>query len=221
MQLIAECGVNWHTMEDAFEMIRQSKLAHASYTKFQLFNEETIKYTPLKKELTPLILTKENVQELYEYGKEIEQSVFFSCMFEKSVDWCEEIGVDIYKIRYSDRYNYDLICKVLATHKEVLMSIDLDYRAMEFNHNHRIKFLYVVPEYPAQLKSYKLNRSIFKYFSGISDHTPNLELARKALKLNGNIIIEKHVKLDDNCIEKDWSVTFDELRSLLGGEDEK
>ena len=219
-EIVAECGVNWNTMEDAFEMIRQSKLAHASYTKFQIFNEETIKDSPLQKELTPLILTKEDVQDLYDYGKEIEQSVFFSCMFEESVDWCEEIGVNIYKIRFADRYDYDLIYKVLATHKQVLMSIDLDYRAMEFDHNHRITFLYVVPQYPANEKDYIFTQSTFKYFSGISDHTPGLEVAKKALSLGANII-EKHVKLNDQCIENDWSVTFDELRNFVEGEEEK
>lgn len=204
-------------------MIRQSKQAGASYSKFQLYSWTEIKDAPdiIREDLQKIMLTRDTAKELFDYGKQINQKVFFTPMYPEAVDICEEIGVELYKIRFGDCYNYDLIYKVLATHKEVLMSIDRDYRAMEFKHNRRIAFLYVVPEYPAQPKSYKLTPTIFEYFSGISDHTPNLELARKALKLNPDIIIEKHVKLDDNCIEKDWSVTFDDLKSLQESEDKK
>lgn len=59
MEIVAECGVNWRTKEEAFEMVKQCKVCGISHAKFQIFNEETIKDSPLKEQLIPLILTSQ------------------------------------------------------------------------------------------------------------------------------------------------------------------
>lgn len=203
-------------------MIRQSKAVHAAFTKFQLYSWSEIKDDPglIRDHEQEIMLTRDTAKELFEYGKQINQKVFFTPMYLEAVDICEEIGVDLYKIRCADRHNITLIRKVLDTDKRIIMSIDRQYEpsGLVLTHTHRIDFLLCVPKYPASVADYMLNKSTFNHFSGISDHTPNLELARQALKTHYDIIIEKHVKLNDTCIEKNWSVSFSELKSLRESE---
>ena len=216
-KIVAECGVNWRTKEEAFEMIKQCKVCGLSHAKFQIFNEETIKDSPLKKELTPLILTIVDIQELYEYGKEIGQSVFFTPMFLEAVYWLEEIGAtEIIKIRYSDRYEYPLIEKALKTAKRVIMSVDKRYRmSPDLTLNIlKIDFLLCVPKYPAADKDYNFKCMDFDFFAGISDHTKGLDVAKRMLKCRGQLL-EKHVMLPGtHPIEEKWSVTFEKLGEL-------
>ena len=218
MEIVAECGVNWRTKEEAFEMIKQSKISGASHSKFQIFNEETIKDSPLKKELTPLILTIEDVQELYEYGKEIGQSVFFTPMFLEAVYWLEEIGAtEIIKIRHFDRYEYQIIEKASKTAKRVIMSVDKRYRMspdLTLNDILKIDFLLCVPKYPAEDKDYSFKCMDFDFFAGISDHTKGLNVAKRMLECRGRVL-EKHVMLSGtHPVEEKWSVTFEELKEL-------
>lgn len=217
-EIVAECGVNWRTKEEAFAMVKQCKACGISHAKFQIFNEETIKDSPLKKELTPLILTIEDVQELYEYGKEIGQSVFFTPMFLEAVFWLEEIGAtEIIKIRHFDRYEYSIIEKALKTAKRVIMSVDKRYRMspdLTLNNILKIDFLLCVPKYPAEDKDYNFKCMDFDFFAGVSDHTKGLNVAKRVLECRGRVL-EKHVMLSGtHPIEELWSVTFQELKEL-------
>jgi sialic acid synthase SpsE len=50
-------------------------------------------------------------------------------------------------------------------------------------------------------------------YKGVSDHTPDFELFLKHSK--GYEYWEKHVCLTKDCIEAEWSVTFEELEAVL------
>jgi hypothetical protein len=70
-----------------------------------------------------------------------------------------------------------------------------------------------VPEYPASVDQYEL---VDPKFQGISDHTPNLDLYLRALEKPNLKWFEMHVCLDDNCYERAWSKTFDEIEEVIG-----
>lgn len=216
MKIVAEAGINWNTLEEAKLMIEKAKEVNIDYVKFQLFNTDIIRNNTLYGVLRTRILNKEAATELFDYGKDIEQPVFFTPMFLEAVDWCIEMDVPIIKIRFDDRYNIHLIRKILDTDKRIIMSTDRQYESLGLvmSNKDRIDFLLCVPDYPASAEDYKLDASTFQFFSGISDHTSDLELAHKALQFGANIL-EKHVKLDDNGIEKNWSVTFEEITERL------
>lgn len=217
-EIVAECGVNWKTIEDAKEMIKQSKLVHATYTKFQLYNDEVIKNNPLYGVLKRRMLTKKDAKELFEYGKEIGQSVFFTPMFLEAVYWLEEIGAtELIKIRYFDRYEYSIIEKALKTAKRVIMSVDKLYRInpdLITPNILKIDFLWCVPKYPATDNDYTFKCMDFDFFAGVSDHTKGLNVAKRMLKCRGRVL-EKHVMLSGtHPIEELWSATFEKLGEL-------
>ena len=218
--IVAECGVNYHDLINALVMILRSQDAGADACKFQLYDDNTIKNSPFESALKEKMLSKNYAAELFNFGQHLQMDVFFTPMFLEAVDWCEEIGVKQYKIRYADRYNAPLIEKILDTGKPIIMSVDREFLEdpdLIIQHFNRFKFLLCVPHYPATIGDYRTIREEFiptGILSGISDHTRGSTLAKRVLEYDKNLIIEEHVKLDDDCIEKDWSITFKELEEL-------
>jgi len=239
MKVIAECGVNWlvdngfKPLENAKLMILEAKNVGCWAAKFQLFNEGIVKETvdgmikdvktrgmrnyleyEYTKQLRRGILSKEEAKELFEYGEKEGINVFFTPMFLEAVDWCEDIGVKYYKIRFKDNQNRDLIYKIQDTGKKFFISTR--------NHDGEDCLgysLYCVPEYPAKLMDYyEIFSTGFYDVEGISDHTSCTCLLQIALYENLEDIryFEKHVKLDGSIpIEDKWSVSFKELEEVL------
>lgn len=194
-------------MDEAKLMIKKAFDVGCFAAKFQLFNREVAPNLP-----EHLYLTKEQARELFEYMKIFPEPlksfpVFFTPMFEEAVDWCEDIGVNYYKIRYKDSPNIKLINKIKKTGKPCFISSYIPYRMDNFIS------LCCIPEYPANVLRYLYHLIKCRKFEGISDHTIDLEMFRK---LQGYYDYwEKHVKLDNDCLESDWSVTFEQLAEVL------
>ena len=214
MKIIGECGVNWRDISEARLMIDNCKDLGIEYTKFQLYDWSAIKNSPIYNELYDRQLTKSLAKALFMYGESIGQKVFFTPMFLEAVDWCEDIGVEIYKIRYNDRYNIDLINKIIATNKKIIMSIDQHYDPGPYL-SEKIRFLFCVPKYPATLLDYYAMNEIkgdVLPLSGVSDHTKTLELF-VLMRQSPLEYYEKHIMLDgSHPIEEAWSIEFSKLK---------
>jgi len=165
MKIIAECGVNWDDLDQAKAMINKSRWALCDYAKFQLYNKQVIKNSPLRKELTERMLTKKDAQELFDYGKKIEQPVFFTPMFMEAVDWIADMGCPLIKIRHADSKNERLINHALEVGVPVLLSTDDHYVGIKYAqrfYNIEVQYvplvelLYCVPKYPASPDDYEL-----------------------------------------------------------------
>jgi sialic acid synthase SpsE len=221
MKVIAEAGVNFHSLEEAIEMINRSKEAGCWATKFQMYNDELIKDHPKRSFLKSIMIDKTTAVILLEHGREIGQKVFFTPMFPEALDWCEGLGISIYKIRYADQSNLELVNQLfnsleLFRYDECFISTDYP------NLYYQLGFypLFCVPKYPATFEDYKWIRRKYdsSHYLGISDHTPDLELLKYFRKYDDelfDIYFEKHVKLNWNCLEAAWSVTFKELEEVL------
>lgn len=198
---------------NAFEMIRKSKEVGADYVKFQIFKKEHIENHPQFEKLKEMILDFNTVKLLFDYGKENGIEIFFTPFFPEAIDWIEKIGVSLYKVRFSDQNNYQLYKRLKKTRKTILVSCqdpkDTLYLNLS-NYQKNVRFLYCVPKYPAKDKDYN---PLSTDFHGISDHTPNLSLYQNSK--DRFEWFEKHVKLNDACIESNWSVSFDELKEVL------
>jgi len=217
LKIIAEIGCNFSNLNEAKKMINKSKEIGAFLCKFQIYNNEIIKNNPDQEFLKSIMIDKEKAKILFEYGKKIGQEVFFTCMIPEGIEWCEGIGVKYYKVRFFDRNNLILYRKIKKTKVPIFVSCnnpnDTIYSNMA-QYQKRVNFLYCVPQYPAPLKPY-ISYIDDKKFTGISDHTRNIELLRIA-KDNKNIEwFEIHVKLDNYCIENLWSKTFEEVKEVL------
>jgi len=210
MKVIAECGVNWRNFDEAMLMIKKAKEAGCWAAKFQLFKPSNL--ADAHKELPEhLYLTKGQAEFLFDYGKDAGINVFFTPMFEEAIDWCEAIGVNFYKVRHADNKNNKLIRKMLFTPYKKLIFLSSNDGTYQY-HLDRVRVLLCIPEYPADYNEY-IKKASFGY-SGFSDHTKGLKLLKYAKDLNYEYF-EKHVKLDDDCIEAKWSVTFEQLAEVL------
>jgi sialic acid synthase SpsE len=221
MNIIAECGVNWDNLDQAFEMIEKSKEAGCAYTKFQLYDEQVIKDSPLQVELTERMLTRKDAAELFDHGTKIGQPVIFTPMFVEAVDWIADMGCPLVKIRYNDRHNIMLINSALDVGVPVLMSVDQRHTA--FYKDPAVKLLYCVPKYPASPKDYEFVSADFStgaypgapIFAGVSDHTKDNFIMALA-RLYGAEFCECHVMLSGTePIEADWSKTFEGVGEFL------
>ncbi len=203
--IIAEIGQNHLGLMDlATDLIRLAKDNGADLAKFQLYSHEALyKDHP---EIPNVELSFEQARGLFEYGKKIGIEVFFSVFDVERVKWCEEIGVNRYKIAFSQWNNFLLWREVEQTRKPISGSTNFKpcYPLM-------CSKLFCVPKYPATLGDYVFN---FDWFDGISDHTIGLDCAKIALA-RGAQIIEKHFAVDhDTGIDAKWSMTPGELREL-------
>ena len=220
MKVIAECGVNFDTVDQAFDMIEKSKEAGCAYTKFQLYDDSVIKDSPLQAELRKRMITREFAKTLFNAGKDIGQPVFFTPMFPAAVDWIAEMGCKLIKIRFADNYNIELVNRALDVGVPVLLSADRRY--LVHYRNPQIKLLYCVPKYPASPDDYAFVPEDFttgaypgaRVFAGVSDHTKGLDAMARALEC-GAAFCEVHVMLEGtHPIEEKWSKTFEEVRTF-------
>ena len=213
MKVIAEAGCNHSNLCEAIEMINRSKEIGCWATKFQIYNDDLIKDSEDYEFLKSIMLDSLAVRVLFEHGKSIGQEVFFTCMFPEAVDWCELIGVNYYKIRFADNNNRELYQKIKKTKKFTFVSIDdiLTSIWKSYIDYGKGAFLYCVPKYPAKINDYKP----YLYApDGFSDHTKDIKMLEE-VKDFGYDYFEKHVKLNDDCIESAWSCTFEELEEVL------
>lgn len=215
--LIAECGVNWRDLKEAKRLIEVFKEVGADACKFQMYRPHQVASHPRAKELQDIIVDEERARELKEHGESIDMEVFFTPMYLEAVDVLEKLGVNRYKIRSRDALNTSLLQKVLATGKDVMISVANDRVDWEplmqpgpdgKELRYRVKLLHCIEHYPAPddevhlcaafpaLRSY---RSSVEY-AGVSDHTVGITCAVAAVAM-GAVIVEKHVKLDNSF---DW-----------------
>jgi sialic acid synthase SpsE len=216
MEIIAECGVNFDTVDQAFEMIEKSMEAGCSYAKFQLYDESVIKDSPLQAELWKRMIKREFAEKLFDAGKDIGQPVIFTPMFPEAVDWIIDMGCPLIKIRFADRYNIELVNRAKETGKPVLMSVDRDFKDLYLASHAQTMFMYCVPKYPADVRDYVLSPIDFsaRLFAGVSDHTKGTAVMARALEC-GAAFCEVHVMLEGtHPIEEQWSKTFDEVRTF-------
>ena len=233
VNIIAECGVNWDTIDDfgtpnAVDMIFAAKGAGADFVKFQLFNEATIDKSPLKKRLANLILTEEGVKHLKEVANEREIGFILTPMYLEAVDIAAKYG-DYIKIRFKDRENQPLIDKALETGKTVLISVPSKPIGALLYHP-RVQYLYCIPRYPPEIEDF--NVEIACSCHGFSSHYPHTvcDLAYVINRFYAECFIEKHVmfappewSIKGTVEFPEWhkpldeavSITFEELKCFV------
>lgn len=226
--VVAECGVNWRSVNEAKRMIEVFKECGADACKFQWYKESLVAGHPRAEELKKIMMTPEIAKELKEYGETIDIEVFWTPMFPQAVDELEKLDLNRYKIRSKDATNISLLKRVLQTGKEVLVSVAndrLDWGALDDEKaRYRVKLLYCIQRYPAKdeevhmkyafpaLRSYQASVD----YVGYSDHTTGITGCITAVAM-GAQIVEKHVMLDNTTdwIDKPVSVTPIEFKEMV------
>ena len=160
-------------------------------------------------------------KEIYDYcnSKEIE---FFSAPYDKeSVDYLDNLGVNIFKIGSGDitwLENIEYIAKknkpiLLATGASDISQIENAIEVIKKAGNNQIILMQCVTNYPASfneinLKVLPMFRKKFDCLVGYSDHSPGTSVAIGSVAMGG-CVIEKHFTDDKSQEGPDHSFAMD------------
>lgn len=222
MLIIAEIGQNHNgDMDLAVELIKEAKKNGADIAKFQLYDAKAL----FPKEGNPWYdynckteISRDDLNMLNNVCKE-EGIEFMASVFDiERIAWLEEIGVKRHKIASRSIHEKEFIDAVLATNKQVLISLGM-WDGEEFpvfnTTNENIDFLYCIAKYPTELTDLKFANVNFRNYAGFSDHTIGVNAPITAMAM-GAQIIEKHFTLDKNMYGPDHTGSMDpaELKQL-------
>jgi sialic acid synthase SpsE len=226
--IIGEIGNNHNgDKETACRLIDIAAQAGVHAVKFQTFRGKDI-VTPTVKAneypgwdsgkfeywyqfLDSIALPLEEHQEVFNYALDKGILPFSTPTSVTIVDFLETLDVPLYKIASMDLTNLQLLRKVAATGKPVILSTGMSTEAeiaksVEIFRNNQLALLHCISDYPADpvqsnLKSIPFLKDTYKVAVGYSDHTLTNETAGLAVAL-GARIIEKHFTYSRNTPEK-------------------
>lgn len=216
--IIAECGLNHKgNMDLAKKMISKAKLYGASAVKFQVFDKEDYNDERIKS----CWLSNAQMAELKAFADNAKIEFMATPEKPAHVDFLESLGVDKYKVGHNHSLDDALLSRIAKTGKPVFISVsDVFDRCKtrelvsKLGFNARVHYLYCIPKYPPSIR--ELNLSTIKRFSfeGYSNHCPSILPCVLAVTQTA-AIIEVHVMIDYDCVDKAVSVSFKELGQLV------
>jgi len=219
--IVAEAGINHGgEMKWAKELAKVAKDAGADAVKFQTFLEEELrgKYHNISYYET---------LRLKEYCDEI-GILFFSTPHSDTAIDCLSPIVPLFKIASTFFNKLLFIDRILREGKPVIISVnekvplkDIGYLEELYldRDNPPIFPLHTVCQYPAKDPLFEMfQERKDKYFVfdwGYSDHTKGYKNCVKAVKDYGACIIEKHIKISDDCVDASHSILKHEFKEMV------
>lgn len=143
-----------------------------------------------------------------------------------ALDFTEKLGVRTYKISSFELTYDDLIEEVAYTKKALILSTgSADYKEIDRAVNTIRKYhncfilLKCTSEYPAMAENLNLKtilamRRSFKCDIGFSDHTAGILAPIVAVSM-GAKVIEKHLKVDNDCLDAKFSIMPDMFAMMV------
>lgn len=247
--IIAEAGINHDgNLEKAKQLVDIAVRAGADAVKFQTFRtEEQVsqdaqlatyhkKGALSEQETLPQLLKRlelpyEQQRELFAYAKAQGIMVFSTPFDFDSVDFLEEMGVELFKIASFSLTKYPLLRHIAGKNKPMIMSTGLHtlgeieeaVNTIYSTGNRQLALLQCTSHYPIEAKDVHLNvmdtfRSAFQVPVGYSDHTMGINITLAAVA-KGAKIIEKHFTFDTDSfgVDHDASISPRELGALVSG----
>jgi len=225
--IIAEAGVNHNgSLVIAKKLIDAAKDCDADAIKFQTFVTENIvckntKKAPYQNKNSLKNQTQYEMLKSLELTKSQHIQIFDYCCFKKikflstpfdedSVDFLDNLGLNIYKISSGDITNYPLLLKIAKLKKKIILSTGMSYldeikSAVNLilkngTTKNNLSILHATSAYPCPYNEVNLLSMValhkkFKLNFGYSDHTNGISVPIAAVGL-GAKIIEKHLTLD-------------------------
>lgn len=247
--IVAEMSANHnHDYDAAVEIIKAAKASGADAVKLQTYTPDTMTIVcDTESFLIPGGNTWEGqtLHDLYKQAhtpwewqpklKAVADDIgidLFSTAFDlSSVDFLEEMGIDVYKIASFELVDLALIEKVAKTGKPIIMSTGLAtlgeiedaVLAARSAGCQQLALLECTSSYPAtpadsNLRTIPHLSEMFDLPTGLSDHTLGTAVSIASVAL-GACIIEKHFKLPNSGGGPDsaFSITPEELKTLVDG----
>ena len=228
--IVAEIGSNWEgSVTKAKKIIRECKKAGANAVKFQMWRAEDLYATshPNWKNIKKSELTFDKTRKIKNYSDKQKIEFFCSAFYPEAVDLLESLNVKKYKIAsrtclFKDPFSLETLTKKSLTKKPVIISMGMGgnkEKIKKIFSKNQIVFCYCISEYPTPFKKINWKKAI--NYEGFSDHTlgiiaPIIFSILKKQNNAKNIIIEKHVKLNNSKgPDASSSIDTDELKQLV------
>lgn len=243
--IIAEMSANHNgSIQNAFDIIREAKIAGADALKMQTYHPDLI---TLKLDLPDFQITEglwagktlhqlyssaftpwEWHKPLFDFAKQNDITIFSSPFDKTAVDLLEDLGAPAYKIASFEMIDFSLIKYVASTGKPLIIStgmanlqeIDEAVQVAKESGCRELALLHCVSGYPAPAEDYNLRTipdmiSKFSAVVGISDHTLSNATSIASVAL-GASIIEKHFSLNrqGGGVDDIFSIMPEELKNL-------
>lgn len=247
--IIAEAGVNHNgDLSLAKKLIEAAADAGADYVKFQTFKAENLVTKSAQKAAYQVRDIKDGEESQFQMLKNLEMPFewhfelrdyalslgikFLSTGFdEKSIDFLDELGIDLFKIPSGEITNLPYLKHIARKGKEVILSTGMANMkevsdAMEVLiqggiEKGSIKILHCNTEYPTPMKDVNLTamnkiQEVLGVQVGYSDHTLGIEVAIAAVA-RGAQVIEKHFTLDNSMPGPDHIASLEpwELKNMV------
>lgn len=246
--IIAEMSGNHNqSLEKALEIIDAAASTGAHAIKLQTYTADTLTIDVSHDEFSikdPNSLWKNrNLYELYQeaytpwewhkalfYRAKEKGMICFSTPFDDtSVDFLEELGVEVYKIASFENNHLPLLRKVAKTGKPVIMStgistladIEVAVKTLRDNGCKDLVLLKCTSTYPATPENTNLitiphMATLFDCHVGLSDHTLGVGVAVSSVAL-GARVIEKHFTIDrsEGGVDSAFSLEPAEFQMLV------
>lgn len=209
------------SLNKAKNLITAARNVGADAVKLQTYTPDELT-TPEHKELWELYdkaqTPREWHQELFDFAHHIGITIFSSAFSVEGVRFLHELGSPAIKIASAEINNDDLIDAACRTGVPVIISTGMaaDRGDIIWLPQNAI-MLHCIAQYPAKIEDGNLRaiKTLRKLASlvGLSDHTPGYETAIAATAL-GAVMIEKHFKLDDDCIDAAYSLNPEDFGKM-------
>ena len=227
--IIAEIASNWEgSFSKAKKLLQESKDAGADAVKFQMWRANDLyKGHPDFKLIKKSELTYKKAKEIKKFADKIGIEFFCSAFNPDAVEFLETLGVKRYKIAsrtctLKDTDALDTLKIKAKTKKPIIISMgeggNKSLIKKNFSKN-KTTFCYCISEYPTPIN--KINWKEAMKYDGFSDHTLGItapiifSILKKQNKAK-NILIEKHVKLENSKgPDASSSITTKELSNLV------
>ena len=210
--IIAEIGSNWEgNLNTAKKIISECKIAGADAVKFQmwrakdLYSETHPEWSTIKKSE----LTFDKAKKIKKISDEIGIEFMCSAFYPEAVTFLESLGVKRYKVAsrtclLKDPFALETLQNKATTKKHIIISMGMGGDKKKLQNiflKNKVTFCYCISDYPLNFN--KINWKKAVNFDGFSDHTmgitaPILFTILKKQKKSKQIIIEKHVKLENS-----------------------
>lgn len=223
--IVAEISANHSgSLQQAYNLIEAAQWAGADAVKIQTYTPQELTTDP---ELTKLYEKAQTPRDwhksLFTHAHNCGITLFSSPFSVDAVEFLEQFDPPAYKIASPEALRWDIVGAVSNAGRPVIVSTgalsEWDQIFVLANQFADAVFLHCIAQYPAKVRDANLN-AIRKLrmahgslLIGLSDHTPGF-IAPVAATALGAVMIEKHIKLDDNCIDSEWSLDPKEFKAM-------
>lgn len=215
MKIIAEIGIN-HNGDFRLiqELVRQAAAGGADYAKFQLYSSQRVFGDDSRSRNE---FTFQQVHDIRQMCQFYNIGFLASVFDEEKIDWCEQLGVDSYKIASRTVVKEPELCqRVLAIGKPTFVSLGCwSDEELPFARYGNVGYFNCIFKYPTTCVDYQAPRPYEGPVLGVSDHSYGIGYCLYNIA-QGAQYVEKHFTLNKTMPGNDHIGSMDlaELAAL-------